>query len=350
MILTCRPWAVHSSGMMRMNVQMLLLMTAQWNQTASILLIHSRASVTKDTLKPLIQGELVEINETHKIFKHVITNEFRSDSSIIREEPLIFEVNCAYLRSSLVKMSLEVPPLIRMFKPVVQYNKENLHLTMSLYKNGTFTPEAAYGASPAMWLNDDLYLEVKAPGSFEAAFVLQVTSCWATTTPDPQGKQKFHFLQDGCPHDETFRWHSVNGASSSSRFSIKMFNFVERANHRIYLHCQTKICHIGTADCLAECADAQIPKRLEWDVLATASKPVNGIVSIGPIELWSVIEGVLIDLGHATTNWEDLKVLLWAAGGIIGTTLMVVVVVVVKKKIMIYNTLSQHSNNRQLNL
>ncbi|GCB72610.1 hypothetical protein scyTo_0002089 [Scyliorhinus torazame] len=277
-------------------------------------------------------GGQLQVNETHKIFKHVIINEIYSDSSIIREEPLIFEVKCAYLRSSLVKLPLEVPPLIRMFKPTVRYNKENFRFAMSLYKDDTFTPEAAYGATPAIWLKDDLYLEVRAAESFGAVFVLQVDSCWATTTPASRGKPTFHFLQDGCPDDETFRWHSVNGASSRSRFSIKMFHFVELANHPIYLHCQAKICPIGAADCFVECPAVQIPKRLERGALATASEPMNGIVSVGPIDLWHTSPRI------AATNWQDLKVLLWVAGGIIGTTLLLVVSVLMKK-IMIHNTL-----------
>ncbi|XP_038636143.1 uncharacterized protein LOC119954718 isoform X2 [Scyliorhinus canicula] len=279
-------------------------------------------------------GGQLQVNETHKIFKHVIINEIYSDSSIIREEPLILEVKCAYLRSSLVKLPLEVPPLIRMFKPTVQYNKENFRFAMSLYKDDTFTPEAAYGASPAIWLNDDLYLEVRASESFGAVFVLRVDSCWATTTPDSRGKPTFHFLQDGCPNDETFRWHSVNGASSRSRFSIKMFHFVKLANHPIYLHCQAKICPIGAADCFVECPAVQIPKRLERGALTTASEPMNGIVSVGPIDLWHTSPTI------AATNWQDLKVLLWLAGGVIGTMLLLVVSVVLIKKIMIHNTLS----------
>ncbi|XP_067856097.1 zona pellucida glycoprotein d [Heptranchias perlo] len=289
-------------------------------------------------------GQLL-MNETHKIFKHVIINKYHSDSSIIREDPLILVVKCAYLRHSFAKMPLEVPPLVRTFKTIVQYSREKLHLTMSLYKDDTFSPDAAYGASPTIQLNDDLYLEVKSSvtdGTFGAAFVLEVASCWATTTPDSQGKKKFHFLQDSCPIDETFRWHSANGASSSSRFSLKMFHFTETAISPIYLHCQAKICSTGTADdCLTECPGAELPKRLERNVLATDSKPVTGIVSVGPINLWSTTKSVVMDSGNAATNWQHLKVLLWVIGGIIGTTLLIVFAVVVMKKIMIHNTQSK---------
>ncbi|GCC22417.1 hypothetical protein chiPu_0000804 [Chiloscyllium punctatum] len=299
---------------------------------------HEYYTFTITEKQDYCRGQLL-INETHSVFKHVITNDFHSDL-IIREEPLIFEVKCAYLRQSLVNMPLPTPPHIRIFKPVVQYHEEKLQLTMTLYKDHTFSPDAAYGASPAIWLNDDLYLEVKSSGAFGIAFVLQVTSCWATTTPDSQEKRKFHFLQDGCPNDETFRWHSANGASNSSRFSIKMFHFVEVANHPIYLHCQANICHIGAADCLVECSAKQILKRLSRDVLATGSKPVNGIVSVGPIDLWSTTESGALELGAAATKWRDLKVLLWLAGGIIGIMLLMFAVALMKH-IIIQNTRSR---------
>ncbi|XP_043564781.1 uncharacterized protein LOC122559398 [Chiloscyllium plagiosum] len=293
---------------------------------------HEYYTFTITEKQDYCRGQLL-INETHSIFKHVITNDFHSDL-IIREEPLIFEVKCAYLRQSLVNMPLPTPPHIRIFKPIVQYHEEKLQLTMTLYKDHTFSPDAAYGASPVIWLNDDLYLEVKSSGAFGIAFVLQVTSCWATTTPDSQEKRKFHFLQDGCPNDETFRWHSANGASNSSRFSIKMFHFVEVANHPIYLHCQANICHAGAADCLVECSAEQILKRLRRDVLATGSKPVNGIVSVGPIDLWSTTESGALELGAAATNWRDLKVLLSLAGGIIGMMLLMLAVALMKQIII----------------
>ncbi|XP_048405380.2 uncharacterized protein LOC125461072 isoform X1 [Stegostoma tigrinum] len=285
-------------------------------------------------------GQLL-LNETHSIFKHVITNEFHSDL-IIREEPLIFEVKCAYLRRSLVNMSLQAPQHTRIFKPIVQYHEEKLQLSMTLYKDDTFSPDAVYGASPAIWLNDDLYLEVKFSGAFGTAFVLQIASCWATTTPDSREKRKFHFLQDGCPNDETFRWHSANGASSSSRFSIKMFHFVEAANHPIYLHCQANICHSATTDCVVkECSAEQFAKRLQRDILVTDFKPVNGIVTVGPIDLWSTTESGALDLGGAATEWQDLKVLLWLAGGLIGMTLLILFAVVLMKWIMVQNTQSR---------
>ncbi|XP_062915777.1 uncharacterized protein LOC134352383 isoform X2 [Mobula hypostoma] len=235
-------------------------------------------------------GGQLEMNETHKIFKHVITNEYHSESPIIREPPLTLTVNCVYSRSSLAKMPLDVITQIRMFEPITEYNRDPLHLAIFLYKDDTFSPSTMYEESPTIQLNEDLYLEVRASptGTSEAAFVLEVVSCWATAAADRLGRRAFQFLRDGCPVDETFRWHSVNGLSSNTRFAIKMFCFTEMVNSPIYLHCQVKICNVEAAgDCSTECSSTQIPKRQEQREGTTLHEPVTELVSTGSIALRS---------------------------------------------------------------
>ncbi|XP_051885735.1 uncharacterized protein LOC127578154 [Pristis pectinata] len=268
-------------------------------------------------------GGQLQMNETHQIFKHVITNEYHSESPIIREPPLMFTVNCAYSKSSLAKMPLDMIPQIRMLDPIVGYNRDPLQLAIFLYKDDTFSPDAMYGEAPTIELNEDLYLEVgpSLTESSEAAFVLEVVSCWATVAADLLGRQVFQFLQDGCPVDETFRWYSINGLSSSTRFAIKMFHFTEMANCPIYLHCRAKICNVEAAtDCLTECPSPQIHKRQEQRGETTPQEPVTGLVSTGPIELQG-------------TNWHQMKPLLWIIGSVTGTSLLMVVAVVAMKVI-----------------
>ncbi|XP_059832534.1 uromodulin-like [Hypanus sabinus] len=275
-------------------------------------------------------GGQLEMNETHKIFKHVITNEYHSESPIIREPRLILTVNCAYSRSSLVKMPLDSIKQIRMFEPIIEYNSDPLHLAIFLYKDNTFSPSTMYGESPTIQLNEDLYLEVRASptGISEAAFVLEVVSCWATATADRLGRLAFQFLQDGCPVDETFRWYSVNGLSSNTRFAIKMFRFTEMVNSPIYLHCQVTICNVEAAgDCLTECSSAQIPKRDKQREGTTLHGTVTELVSTGSIALRSH-PSQPEDLEETTIKWHGTKPLLWIISGVTGISLLMVVVVI----------------------
>ncbi|XP_055506562.1 uncharacterized protein LOC129706341 [Leucoraja erinacea] len=278
-------------------------------------------------------GAQLLMNETHQIFKHVIVNEHHSESPIIREPPLTLSVICAYSRSSSAKMPMDVIPQIRMFEPIVGYNEDPLQLALFLYKDDTFSPDAVYEKAPTIQLNDDLYLEVgpSVAGSAGMPFITQVTSCWATVLADSLGRNAFYFLRDGCPVDETFRWHSANGMNNSTRFAIKMFHFTEMEKHPVYLHCQTKVCNVeARADCLTKCPSPQILKKQEQRIEAVPPEPGTGMVSTGPIVLHDSPRQPT-DPGETTTHWREVKVLLWISGSVTGTSLLMVAAAVAMK-------------------
>eukprot|EP00062_Callorhinchus_milii_P010554 gi/632955577/ref/XP_007893532.1/ PREDICTED: uncharacterized protein LOC103179855 isoform X2 [Callorhinchus milii] len=295
-------------------------------------------------------GQLL-MNETHIIFQHIIINKYYFDSYIIREDPLTLVWKCVYLRNSFVKMSLPVP-LPRRFEAIVHhYTGENLQLAISLYKDDSFSADGIYEANPIIHLNDELYLEVKlsvSRGSFAARFVLEVLSCWATITSDPQADKKFYFLQDGCPEDETFRWHDGNGASGISRFSIKMFRFSNMANAPIYIHCQAKICDMESTDsCLTECPTTQVSIRSGRNALKVDSKQVKVVVSVGPIEVWIGDKSEMKESGNVLEDWEHLEVVLCIVGGVVGIGLLIIFATVVFKNVMSNKT--KLKTSQQLN-
>lgn len=134
-------------------------------------------------------------------------------------------------------------------------------------------------------LEDTLFFQVdlQTANSFASDVMLQVDSCWATESTDPQDTVQGVLLQDGyswtwllsysitrisfsvcwtfftcfscsewqwwwmwlshcssCPVDNTFHWLSANGRAQSSRFSIQMFTMPR--GQPLYISCLVNIC------------------------------------------------------------------------------------------------------------
>lgn len=68
---------------------------------------------------------------------------------------------------------------------------------MSLYKDGSYNQ--SYTDVISLEQDDILYLQValQTNNSFASDVLLQVESCWATESPDPQDPVQGVFLQDG---------------------------------------------------------------------------------------------------------------------------------------------------------
>lgn len=81
---------------------------------------------------------------------------------------------------------------------LVEFNSSlQLGLTMSLYTDGSYTD--SYREIIALESTDTLYLQValQTNNSFASDVLLQVESCWATESADPQDSVRGVLLQDG---------------------------------------------------------------------------------------------------------------------------------------------------------
>lgn len=81
---------------------------------------------------------------------------------------------------------------------VVEYNSSHeLGLGMTMYSDDSFS--YGYRDSIALHLSDVLFFEVAllTNNTFASEVLLEVISCWATESPDPQDETKGFFLLDG---------------------------------------------------------------------------------------------------------------------------------------------------------
>ncbi|MBN3297612.1 UROL1 protein, partial [Amia calva] len=124
---------------------------------------------------------------------------------------------------------------------LIQHNSSRiLELSMTLHNNDSF--KSSYSIPMQLNIDDHLFFEVSLHvlGTLAFDFVLEVVSCWATETSNPEGKPKAFFLNDSCAVDDTFRWYTANGLEQISRFSVQIFSI--NPQKPIHVHCMTKIC------------------------------------------------------------------------------------------------------------
>ncbi|XP_054611319.1 uromodulin-like 1 isoform X1 [Dunckerocampus dactyliophorus] len=161
------------------------------------------------------------------------------------EVPII----CTYMRSML--MSPDFGSMgYNLIKDVItgsglfQVTVQLLNGTVPLPYNYTLSPEEAVVVQVSMNTSAD---QIK----------VVISSCWATPTPNPADNERYFFLDNRCALN-TYTDVLMNGNSSTSRVSVRIFSFV--SVNLIYLHCQVQICmQIGSDTCVPDCV-----QRTAW--------------------------------------------------------------------------------------
>ncbi|TKS83795.1 Uromodulin-like 1 [Collichthys lucidus] len=112
--------------------------------------------------------------------------------------------------------------------------------------NGTIPLPQNYSLSP----DEAVVVEVSLNTSSEQIKVV-INKCWATRTQNPAESNSHVFLENGCSLN-TYTNVLMNGNSSTSQVSVKLFSFINL--DVLYLHCQVQICaQIGSETCVPDC-------------------------------------------------------------------------------------------------
>ncbi|XP_078534688.1 uncharacterized protein LOC144821473 isoform X1 [Lissotriton helveticus] len=256
---------------------------------------------------PFCGGQML-VNETHIIFQHHLQNTYDPDIVITRGDfSLIWQ--CVYLRDAILTVydgaftpirSLVTEKAQSGFK-ALRLSKLLLLYMITLYRDDSFSPQSAVNQSVTFALSETLHIEVKATiidVNLNKTFHLKVVSCWATMTPDPEKGQKYYFLQNSCPADSSFKWHTPNGATSFSRFSVQMFVFASMKESPIYIHCSSNFCSSeNSRDCLTDCHDSEGSRH---ELLRDSA--VNSMISAVSITVRP--NSTLIDFDDQLTSWN----------------------------------------------
>ncbi|KAG9342606.1 hypothetical protein JZ751_016043 [Albula glossodonta] len=273
-------------------------------------------------------GAQKHINQTHMNLENTLTVTLSSESVITRKDLKVLWI-CTYPRMAVSKAHMQ--PDLDWFNShtMVQFNSSwLLEFSMALFTDASFT----YNYTGVVELSsaDYLFLQVTLHSEETLAYdmTLEVESCWATETPNPQEERKAFFLKEGCPADKTFHWYLPNGSQKKSRFSIQMFSMSTRKS-LIYLHCVARMC-TQDENCTTMC-----PVRKSEKVRRDLRSKVAAIVSAGPITVHS--DGA----DRKPPTWIGPMAVLAVVGGAIGLLVLTALAVHVAK------TLVEHQLRRQ---
>ncbi|KAK0134802.1 Pancreatic secretory granule membrane major glycoprotein GP2 [Merluccius polli] len=182
-----------------------------------------------------------------------------------------------------------------------------LGVAMALYSDASYA--SSYHNPVELDPEDFLFfhVELQSNDSFAPDVLLQLASCWASETSDPQDPVQALLLQDGCAVDPTLQWGGANGRGSSTRFSLQMFHMPTLLP--LFFHCLTHVCGPDQ-----DCTPA-LSRR------AGLSGEAEAVVSSGPL----LVRGgtaphsppALCEFG-IIFKWAEGRVLLWLLGGFIG--------------------------------
>uniref|UniRef100_UPI0037E9756B uromodulin-like 1 n=1 Tax=Semicossyphus pulcher TaxID=241346 RepID=UPI0037E9756B len=150
---------------------------------------------------------------------------------------------CTYMKSMLISADFGSVGY-DMIKDVIT-GSGSFQVTVQLM-NGTIPLPHNYSLSS----EEAVVVEVSLNTSSEQIKVV-INKCWATPTPNPGDTYSHVFLENSCSLN-TYTKVLMNGNSSTSRVSVKIFSIVDL--NVIYLHCQVHICvQIGSNTCVPDC-------------------------------------------------------------------------------------------------
>ncbi|XP_018552655.1 uromodulin-like 1 [Lates calcarifer] len=266
------------------------------------------------------------VNKTHIEFQNTLTVTLTKEQTISRRD-LRVVWKCVYprhyVRNAQVSMDMEWLSSLSL----VEFNSSlQLVLTMTLYSDESYT--YSYRDAIALGLEDTLFFQValQTNNSFAPDVLLQVESCWATESTDPEDTVQGVLLQDGCPVDNTFHWLSVNGLAQTSRFSIQMFAMPKGLP--LYIHCLANICGHDEA-CTKNCTSQQRNKRSVNQVNRQGKQAA--VVSAGP-----VVINTRVKSGVQPSHWAEHITMISIVAGSIGFLGVTILSVSATKAIMTY--------------
>ncbi|KAI9527855.1 hypothetical protein NQZ68_026903 [Dissostichus eleginoides] len=266
------------------------------------------------------------VNRSHIEIQNTL-NVILSKEQTISRRDLLVVWKCVYprhyVRNALVRVDKEwLSPV-----SLVEFNSSlQLGLTMTLFTDESYTSKYIHAVTNEP--EDNLFLQValQSENSFAADVLLQVESCWATESTDPQDNIQGFILQDGCAVDETFHWLSVNGQAQKSRFSIQMFSMPRGLP--LYIHCLANICG-PHEDCTKSCSSEQRSKRSASQKRRDGNRA--GIVSAGPLMVNQ--RGTS---GVPPSYWADHMTMIAIVAGSIGFLGVTVLTMSATKAVMTY--------------
>ncbi|XP_053719512.1 pancreatic secretory granule membrane major glycoprotein GP2-like [Synchiropus splendidus] len=264
------------------------------------------------------------VNKTHIEFQNTLTVTL-TKTEVISRRDLKVVWQCVYplhyVQNAHFNMAMQwLSPL-----SLVKFNSSlQLLVVMALYSDLAFSE--MYRDMLQLEPEDTLFFQVAlhTNNSFASDVRLQVDSCWATESSDPDDSDLGVFIQDGCPLDNTVHWINDNGLSQTSRFSMQMFHMPKMLP--IYFHCLANICG-HDEQCTKNCSSLQRRRRA---VEHHSKRKVSALVSAGPLTVGAAKSGL------NSSPWTVHTTMISIVIGLIGVLTLTVLSVITIKLILKY--------------
>ncbi|KAJ7375438.1 hypothetical protein OS493_002205 [Desmophyllum pertusum] len=240
---------------------------------------------------PLIGcGTTLEHTAESVIYMNMVKDGHATQAIISRVQALEIPFECAYpnhAAASLVQMNIKESGESIVLTP--DDGSGIFDLDMSVYKNEDY--DEMYTSFPlAVTLQQRLYFQISVDTPDTRLGIIADT-CYATPINSLSKKTKYDIILDGCPTDETVRFHS--GPSTAQRFSIEAFQFVNgQVEPYLYMHCEVELCNLTDAkpSCMKDCSEPRVDNRLK--------RAVN-------TDIYDLEKGPIIILRDSEDSFED---------------------------------------------
>lgn len=149
-------------------------------------------------------------------------------------------------------------------------------------------------------LRQQLYFESQVQTEDSRLSILAL-ECYATPSQDRTAQPRYNLIENGCSVDETLSFHP-RPDPQSERWSIEAFQYVNRNNPFVFIHCEIKVCN--ATDPNSRCAQGCQPSRKRRDVETFPETPddvyplAQGPFSLSPEKT----DPVSFDSDHSLKN------------------------------------------------
>ncbi|XP_047462251.1 uromodulin-like 1 [Mugil cephalus] len=199
-------------------------LTVAWDE-CNITLVHNETSYTASIM----------------LFNTV--DPYTSTSGSVPRTLLQVPIMCTYMKNMLISADFSSMGY-DMIKDVIM-GSGSFQVVVQLM-NGTVPLPYNYTLSP----KEAVVVEVRLNVSSEQIKLI-ISKCWATESPNPADTPPYIFLENSCSTN-SYTTVLMNGNSTTSRVSVKIFSFVDL--NVLYLHCKVQIClQIGSDSCVPDC-------------------------------------------------------------------------------------------------
>lgn len=195
-------------------------------------------------------GAEVTTDNHQAIFKNTLSTMNSSSTEIIvRHDQVVLNFSCLYDAEKPQSATFKIKDGSVVAE--IKSGDHNYTLILNAYSDQSLS--TLVGSNTEVYLNQRIWVQLKAEDLDDSQLALVTDSCWATSQASPTSTPRYDLLINGCPNpqDQTVNLVS-NGNGMSNTFSFNMFQFAG-TNGDVYLHCQMELCTTNGKSCVPTC-------------------------------------------------------------------------------------------------